>query len=73
MNNQKFQFKYYNGQQIKDKHYDLFNQMKNVFKSRDCNKEDVLNYLDDHHIVDYYIECDRRKRESDNNRKSNDK
>lgn len=22
--------------------------------------DNVLNYLDDHHIVDYYIECDRR-------------
>lgn len=51
MKNQKFQFKYYNGQQIKDEQPDLFNQMKSIFKSRDCNKEEVLNYLDEDSTV----------------------
>jgi len=51
MNNLKFQFKYYNGQQIKDEKPELLNQMKNVFKSRDCKKENVLEFLDEESIV----------------------
>jgi len=47
MDNQKFQFKYYNGQQIIDEEHELFQQMKNVFMSRDCEKQDVLDYLDE--------------------------
>ena len=51
MNNQKFQFEYFDGQQIKDEQPELLNQMKNVFKSRDCHKEGVLEFLDEESVV----------------------
>ena len=51
MNNQKFQFEYFIGQQIKNEHPELLNQMKSIFKSRNINKEDVLEFLDEDSVV----------------------
>ena len=45
MNSKQYEFKYYNGKQILEEEQELLGQMHNVFKSRDCNKESVLEYL----------------------------
>ena len=47
MDNQKFTYKYYNGQQIIENEPELLSQLKDVFISRGSPRHDVLKYLDE--------------------------
>ncbi len=47
-----FRFERYDGQQLQTERLDRMAEMEQVFKSRKCDKEDVLQYIDeDAHIL----------------------
>ena len=47
-----FRFERYNGQDLVDNKPEYIEQMRDIFLSRECGKEDVLQYIDDEsHIL----------------------
>ena len=42
-----FNFEVYNGQELIDNKPEYLEQMNNIFRSRECGKEEVLQYIDD--------------------------
>ena len=47
MNNQKFTYQYFNGKDIIENKPELIEELKNIFKSRNSPRHDVIKYLDE--------------------------